>query len=64
VPDGFTKGHFVSPTVFVRVSNDSTIAREEVSGPMLSITSYEDEGEAIRIANETPYGLAAYIFSG
>jgi len=64
-PDGCgDAGYFVSPTVFAPVSNEATIAREEIFGPVLSIIGYEDEEEVIRIANDTPYGLAAYIFSG
>jgi len=64
-PDGCgDAGYFVSPTVFAPVSNEATIAREEIFGPVLSIIGYEDEEDAIRIANDTPYGLAAYIFSG
>ncbi len=63
-PAGCDDGLFVQPTVFGRVTNDSTIAREEIFGPVLSIIGYEDEDDAIRIANDTPYGLAAYIASG
>jgi aldehyde dehydrogenase (NAD+) len=62
-PDGLEKGYFVRPTVFSDVSNDMTIAREEVFGPVLSIIPYEDEDEAIRIANDTPYGLSGYVSS-
>jgi aldehyde dehydrogenase (NAD+) len=63
-PAGVDKGWFVQPTVFARVTNDSTVAREEIFGPVLSIIGYGDEEEAIRIANDTPYGLAAYVQSG
>jgi len=63
-PDGLAKGYFVKPTVFAGVRNDMTIAREEIFGPVLSILPYRDEDDAIRIANETPYGLAAYVTSG
>ena len=63
-PAGHDKGWFVQPTVFGRVSNEATIAREEIFGPVLSIIGYDDEEEAIRIANDTPYGLAAYVQSG
>ncbi len=62
-PDGCDKGYFVKPTVFSHVKNDMTIAREEVFGPVLSIIGYDSEAEAIRIANDTPYGLAAYVSS-
>jgi len=62
-PDGCDTGYFVSPTVFAGVANDSTIAREEIFGPVLAIIGYDDEDEAVRIANDTPYGLAAYIAS-
>jgi aldehyde dehydrogenase (NAD+) len=60
-PDGMEKGYFVRPTVFSDVNNDMRIAREEIFGPVVAIMSFEDEEEAIRIANDTPYGLAAYI---
>ena len=63
-PEGLEKGYYVKPTVFANVSNDMTIAREEIFGPVLSIIPYEDEEEAIRIANDTPYGLSGYVSSG
>ena len=63
-PDGFTKGYFVKPTVFADVRNDMTIAREEIFGPVLSIIPYEDEDDAVRIANDTPYGLSGFVTSG
>lgn len=63
-PDGLDKGYYVKPTVFANVSNDMTIAREEIFGPVLSIIPYEDEEDAIRIANDTPYGLSGYVSSG
>jgi len=63
LPQGVDKGWFVRPTVFSGVSNDMTIAREEIFGPVLSIISYRDQEEAIRIANDTPYGLQAYVLS-
>jgi aldehyde dehydrogenase (NAD+) len=62
-PDGLTSGYFVQPTVFANVTNDMTIAREEIFGPVLSILGYNDEDEAIRIANDTVYGLAGYVSS-
>lgn len=62
-PDGIEKGYFARPTVFANVSNDMTIAREEIFGPVLSIIPYEDEDEAVRIANDTPYGLSGYVSS-
>lgn len=62
-PDGCDKGYFVKPTVFADVSNDMTIAREEIFGPVLSIIPYDDEDEAIRVANATPYGLSGYVSS-
>jgi len=58
------KGYFVRPTVFAHVDNAMTIAREEIFGPVLAIIPYKDEDEAVRIANDTPYGLAAYVESG
>ena len=60
-PDGLDKGYYVKPTVFADVSNQMTIAREEIFGPVLSIIPYDDEDEAIRIANDTPYGLSGYV---
>ncbi len=63
-PEGLDKGYFVKPTVFADVSNDMTIAREEIFGPVLSIIPYDDEDDAIRIANDTPYGLSGYVSSG
>jgi len=63
-PEGLSKGYFVKPTVFSDVSNDMTIAREEIFGPVLSIIPYEDEGDAVRIANDTPYGLSGHVTSG
>ena len=63
-PDGFTKGYFVKPTVFADVRNDMTIAREEIFGPVLCIIPYEDEDDAVRIANDTPYGLSGFVTSG
>ena len=61
LPDGLDKGYFVKPTVFADVTNDMTIAREEVFGPVLCILKYETEEEAIEIANDTDYGLAGYV---
>jgi aldehyde dehydrogenase (NAD+) len=62
-PDGLNRGYYVRPTVFGNVSNDMTIAREEIFGPVLSILPYKDEEQAISIANDTVYGLAAYVQS-
>ena len=63
-PDGVTTGWFVKPTIFADVSNDMRIAQEEIFGPVLVIIPFEDEAEAIEIANDTPYGLAAYLQTG
>ncbi len=63
-PPGYETGFYVRPTIFCDVSNDMRIAREEIFGPVLSIIPFEDEDEAVRIANETPYGLAAYVETG
>ncbi len=60
-PEGFNRGYFVRPTVFADVTPEMTIAREEIFGPVLSILPYEDEEHAIAMANDTPYGLAAYV---
>jgi aldehyde dehydrogenase (NAD+) len=59
--EGLTHGYFVQPTVFCNVSNTKAIAREEVFGPVLCILPYTTEEEAIAIANDTPYGLSAYV---
>ncbi len=60
-PEGFNRGFFVRPTVFADVTNDMTIAREEIFGPVLSILPFETEEEAVKIANDTPYGLTNYV---
>ncbi|MEM1345160.1 MAG: aldehyde dehydrogenase family protein [Pseudomonadota bacterium] len=62
-PEGLNRGYFVRPTVFADVTNDMTIAREEIFGPVLSIIPFDTEAEAIAIANDTPYGLTNYIQS-
>ena len=61
LPDGIEKGYYVRPTVFSEANNDMVIAREEIFGPVLVMIPYDTEEEAIRIANDTPYGLAGYI---
>ncbi|WP_036761520.1 aldehyde dehydrogenase family protein [Leisingera daeponensis] len=63
-PDGLDAGWYVRPTVFADVTNDMAIARQEIFGPVLVIIPFEDEEDAIRIANDTPYGLAAYLQTG
>ncbi len=63
-PEGLEKGYFVRPTVFSEVTSNMTIAQEEIFGPVLTILPYEDEDEAIRIANDTVYGLAGGVWSG
>ncbi|MGB1036849.1 MAG: aldehyde dehydrogenase family protein, partial [Candidatus Puniceispirillales bacterium] len=63
-PDGQDKGWFVKPTIFADVSNDMAIAQQEIFGPVLVIIPFEDEADAISIANDTPYGLAAYLQTG
>jgi aldehyde dehydrogenase (NAD+) len=60
-PDGLNRGYYVRPTVFANVRNDMTIAREEIFGPVLTILGAKDEAEAVKIANDTPYGLAGYV---
>jgi aldehyde dehydrogenase (NAD+) len=62
-PDGLERGYFVRPTVFGGVGNQMTIAREEIFGPVLSVIAYEDEDHAVALANDTIYGLQAYVFS-
>ncbi len=61
LPEGCTDGYFVKPTIFADVTNDMTIAQEEIFGPVLCLIKYESEDEAIQIANDTPYGLAGYV---
>ena len=63
-PDGLNRGFYVRPTVFAGVTPEMTIAREEIFGPVLSILTYDGEEEAVAIANGTPYGLGASVFSG
>jgi len=63
-PEGLTIGYFVKPTVFANVSSDMTIARQEIFGPVLCIISYENEEDAVRIANDTAFGLSGYVASG
>ena len=63
-PEGFETGWFVKPTVFANVDNNMAIAREEIFGPVLVIIPFDDEADAIKIANDTPYGLAAYVQTG
>ena len=60
-PQGLNAGYYVRPTVFSHVDNDMTIAREEIFGPVLSLIGYEDEDDAVRIANDTSYGLSGYV---
>ena len=64
LPDAVDAGHYVRPTVFSEANNDMTISREEIFGPVLTMIPYDSEEEAIRIANDTPYGLAGYVQSG
>lgn len=63
-PEGMNRGYFVRPTVFADVTNQMTIASEEIFGPVLSIIPFETEEEAVQIANDTPYGLTDYIQTG
>jgi len=60
-PEGYEKGYYVKPTVFANVTNDMTIAKEEIFGPVLSILKYDSEEQAIEMANDTEYGLAGYV---
>ncbi|AOJ09879.1 aldehyde dehydrogenase family protein [Burkholderia mayonis] len=64
MPEGVTRGFFVKPTVFGRVKPDATIAQEEIFGPVLSIITYRDDDDAVRIANDSPYGLGGAVWSG
>lgn len=61
LPEGLTKGYFVRPTVFADVKSGMTIEKEEIFGPVLCIMPFDDEADALRIANETPYGLTNYV---
>ncbi len=63
-PDGLHTGWFVQPTVFGNVDNSMTVAREEIFGPVLCVLPYDSQAQAIEIANDTPYGLSAYVSSG
>jgi aldehyde dehydrogenase (NAD+) len=63
-PDGLENGWYVKPTIFKDVKNNMRIAQEEIFGPVLVIIPFETEEEAIDIANDTPYGLAAYLQTG
>ena len=63
-PDGVDKGYYVRPTVFAHVTNEMTIAREEIFGPVITILGFKDEADAVKIANDTPYGLAGYVSAG
>ena len=63
-PEGLETGYYVRPTVFANVRNDMTIAQEEIFGPVLAIIGYDSEDDAVRIANDSPFGLAAYVSSG
>ncbi|WP_028218016.1 aldehyde dehydrogenase family protein [Paraburkholderia oxyphila] len=64
VPDGLQTGYYVKPTVFGQVRNDMRIAQEEIFGPVLAMIPYENEEDAIRIANDSPYGLSGGVWSG
>jgi betaine-aldehyde dehydrogenase len=64
MPDGISKGFFVKPTVFGRVHPKATIAQEEIFGPVLTILTYKDEEEAVRIANDSVYGLGGAVWAG
>ncbi|MBU8817596.1 aldehyde dehydrogenase family protein [Mycolicibacterium goodii] len=63
-PDGMDRGFFVKPTLFADVDNAMTIAQEEIFGPVLTVIAYEDEDDAVRIANDSAYGLAGNVMSG
>ena len=60
-PEGFESGYYVKPTIFSHVTNDMTIAQEEIFGPVLAMIGYEDEEDAVRIANDSPCGLSGYV---
>jgi aldehyde dehydrogenase (NAD+) len=62
-PEGIESGYYVRPTVLANVTNDMTIAQEEIFGPVLTLIAYKDEDDAVRIANDTVYGLAGMVNS-
>jgi aldehyde dehydrogenase (NAD+) len=62
-PKNFPKGFYVEPTLFTDVDNSMTIAREEIFGPVLAVIPFEDDDDAVRIANDSPYGLTGGVFS-
>lgn len=64
LPEGVNKGFYVRPTIFADVTNDMTVAREEIFGPVITILGAKDEADAVKIANDTPYGLAGYVSAG
>ncbi len=64
LPDGFSAGYFARPTIFSAADNTLTIAREEIFGPVLTIIPYDDEEQAVAIANDTDYGLSGYVYGG
>ncbi|MFL6619167.1 MAG: aldehyde dehydrogenase family protein, partial [Povalibacter sp.] len=63
-PEGIEKGYFIKPTIFANVNNSMAIAREEIFGPVLVMIPYQTEEEAVKIANDTVYGLSGYVYSG
>ena len=63
-PEGLERGYYVRPTVFSHVNNEMVVAREEIFGPVLVLIGYEDDDDAVRIANDTLYGLAGYVSAG
>jgi aldehyde dehydrogenase (NAD+) len=63
-PEGLDRGYFIQPTVFTNVTPEMTVAREEIFGPVLAVIPYRNEEEALRIANDSPYGLGGYVFGG
>ena len=63
-PEGLDKGFFVKPTLFADVDNSMTIAQEEIFGPVLVVIPFDDEDDAVRIANDSPYGLAGNVMAG
>ncbi len=63
-PDGFDKGYYVKPTIFADVTNDMTVAQQEIFGPVLAIIPFDSEEDAVAMANDSPYGLAAYLQTG
>src|SRR5699024_12098922 len=63
IPEEYKRGNFVAPTMIVNATNDMRVAQEEIFGPVLTVMSFKDEEEAVRLANDVDYGLAGYVWT-